>query len=700
MSVRFSPAVLALAVGACAFVPALPAAAALTASGSSRNVTATLVPEATALEPGQPLWVGLHLKMAPHWHTYWKNPGDSGLPTRIKWRLADGASAGDIQWPRPERIPAGPLMSYGYEDEVLLLAEIRPPASVTSGDMKIGARVDWLECREACLPGKAELDITVPVTKGASRPSLEWEPVFRKFRERLPLASPPLQAEAVTTGAGLTLTVSGLAAPRQAYFFPARTQVLEHAAPQTLTPAGKAFRLQMTPAANATPPEGIDGVLEADGHAYEISAPVVVSAASAAVTSPEPPVGGASRLLPALGLAFAGGLILNLMPCVLPVLSLKVMAFVRHGGESRTAALRHGMAFTTGVLAFFWLLAGGLLALRAAGQQVGWGFQLQSPPFVVFLAALFLLVALNLFGVFAVGQSLTAAGNLEARSNGLASSFWSGALATIVATPCTAPFMGSALGLALGQPPASTLLIFGALGLGMAAPYLVLSASPRLLKRLPRPGRWMESLQQALGFPMLGTVVFLVWLFGRQAGVNAMSGLLAALLLIAAGAWLYGRGTAPTASRGRRLALVISAGVLVAVGLTLGLSQAQASPASTGAQAQGWEPYSESRLAELRRAGQPVFIDFTADWCLTCQVNHRVALEAGDVRERFERQGVVRMKADWTLRDERITRALAAHGRQGVPLYVLYGRGRDAPARLLPEVLTPGVVLQALDDAL
>jgi thiol:disulfide interchange protein DsbD len=699
MSLRVPPAVLALAVAACAFLPVVPAGAALTASGSSRNVTVTLVPEATALEPGKPLWVGLHLKMAPHWHTYWKNPGDSGLPTRIQWRLPDGVTAGDLQWPRPERIPAGPLMSYGYEHEVLLLTEIRPSAAAPSGDMRIGARVEWLECREACLPGKAELEITVPVAKGAPWPGSEWEPVFRKFRERLPRASSGLQAEAVTTGAGLTLTISGLAAPRQAYFFPARTQVVDHAAPQKLTPVGAAFRVQMTPAANTTLPERIDGVLEADGHAYEIHAPVV-SASSAAVTSPEPPASAVSRMLPALAFAFAGGLILNLMPCVLPVLSLKVMAFVRHGGESRMAALRHGLAFTMGVLAFFWLLAGGLLALRAAGQQVGWGFQLQSPPFVVFLAALFLLVALNLFGVFAVGQSLTAAGNLEAKWSGLASSFWSGALATIVATPCTAPFMGSALGFALGQPPAATMLIFGALGLGMAAPYLALSASPRLLRRLPKPGRWMESLQQALGFPMLGTVVFLVWLFGRQSGVNAMSWLLAALLLIAAGAWLYGRGTAPTATRGGRLTLVTSAGALVAAGLTLGLSQAQASPASPGVQADGWEPYSESRLADLRRAGQPVFIDFTADWCLTCQVNHRVALEADDVRERFVRQGVIRMKADWTLRDERISRALAAHGRQGVPLYVLYGRGRDAPARLLPEVLSPGVVLQALDETL
>jgi thiol:disulfide interchange protein DsbD len=345
------------------------------------------------------------------------------------------------------------------------------------------------------------------------------------------------------------------------------------------------------------------------------------------------------------------------------------------------------------------MLAGALLALRASGQQIGWGFQLQSPPFVVLLSGLFLLVALNLFGVFEVGQSLTAVANLETKASGVTASFWSGALATIVATPCTAPFMGSALGFALGQPAWSTLLVFSVLGLGMAAPYLLLSASPRLLKLLPRPGRWMEALKQAMGFPMLGTVVFLVWLFGRQTGVTAMTWLLAALLVIAGGAWLYGRGTLPQTSPGWRLGLLTSAAALVTLGLVLGLAQAQASPAETEARrTDRWEPYSEKRLAELRAAGTPVFVDFTADWCLTCQVNERVALQHPEVRERLERAGVAMMKADWTLRDERIAQALAGHGRQGVPLYVLYGREQDAPPRLLPEVLTPGLVLKALEE--
>jgi thiol:disulfide interchange protein DsbD len=417
------------------------------------------------------------------------------------------------------------------------------------------------------------------------------------------------------------------------------------------------------------------------------------------VTAPRNP--SASNLAAALGAAFAGGLILNLMPCVLPVLSLKVMSFVRHGGESRLGALRHGLAFALGVLVFFWILAGALLALRASGQQIGWGFQLQSPPFVVVLSGLFLLVALNLFGVFEVGQSLTAMANLTTKTNGLSSSFWSGALATIVATPCTAPFMGSALGFALGQPAWSTLLVFSVLGLGMAAPYLLLSASPPLLKLLPRPGRWMEALKQAMGFPMLGTVVFLVWVFGRQTGMTAMTWLLAALLLIAAGAWLYGRGRLPQNSPRWRLGLLTSAAALVSFGFLLGLAQAQASPAVTEARrTDRWEPYSERRLAELRAAGTPVFVDFTADWCLTCQVNERVALQHPAVQERLERAGVAMMKADWTLRDERVTQALAGHGRQGVPLYVLYGKVQDAPPRLLPEVLTPGLVLRALDEVL
>jgi len=386
---------------------------------------------------------------------------------------------------------------------------------------------------------------------------------------------------------------------------------------------------------------------------------------------------------------------------VLPVLSLKVMGFVRDGQGNPRGALRHGLAFAAGVVVFFWALAGALLALRAGGEQIGWGFQLQSPVFVMFLSALFLVLSLNLFGVFEVGASLTAAGNLGGGASGLASSFWSGALATIVATPCTAPFMGSALGFTLSQPAAITFLVFTALGLGMAAPYLVLSASPRLLRLVPKPGPWMETFKQLMGFVLLGTVVFLAWLFGRQVGVGGMAWLLVALLLIAMGAWLYGRGERAGAHGGRRLLATLAAAALAIGGLALGFGQANATAREKHANAEaGWEAFSPARLAELRRADTPVFVDFTADWCLTCQVNERMALGRRDVKERFQREGIVLMKADWTLRDETITRALAEHGRQGVPLYVLYGRDPSRPPTILPEVLSAAIVLNALDETL
>lgn len=711
MPARSVLASLALACAAPTTALALP-----TAVGSSKNVTVTLVSERDAVEPGRPLVVGLQLQMAPDWHTYWLNPGDSGLPTRIKWRLPEGFEAGPLQWPRPQRIPADPLMSYGYEGQVLLLTEIRTPSAFAEPQATLAARVDWLECKEACLPGKAELELRLPVTRAEASPLAEWAPAFRAARASLPLEPKGVEVEAALQGDVLTLAVNDSPGARSAYFFPAKADAIDHAAAQRIEAGGSGFRLQIPRAANAPELESLAGVLELDGRAYAIDVSVRPAAAAAtpSAAGAETPaataapatldratsLGAVASSLPvALAFAFLGGLLLNLMPCVLPVLSLKVMGFVRHGGESRQGAIRHGLAFALGVLVFFWILAGALLALRAGGQQIGWGFQLQSPAFVVFLAALFLLVALNLFGVFEVGQSLTAAANLTAGGGGLAKSFWSGALATIVATPCTAPFMGSAMGFAISEPAWSTLLVFSALGLGMAAPYLVLAASPRLLRLLPRPGRWMETFKQAMGFPMLATVVFLVWLLGRQIGLNAAASLLGSLLSIAMGAWLYGRGMLPNASARGRLASIGLGGALVVGGLLFGMARAQAAASAlpTQADAHGWQPYSEQRLLELRRAGTPVFVDFTADWCLTCQVNDRVALSRPEVQARFREEGVVLMKGDWTLRDEAITRALAGHGRQGVPLYVLYGRGADAPARLLPEVLTPGVVLSALE---
>jgi thiol:disulfide interchange protein len=682
------------------------AAVVLAGAAGSKHVQASLVAEVESIRPGEPFWVGLRLQMADGWHTYWKNPGDSGLPTRIAWTMPEGFEAGPIVWPRPERIEAGPLVSHGYEGEVLLPIVIVPsPKVAPPGPVKLLARVNWLECKEACLPGKADLELVLPVAVQAPKPVPEWAGLFAKTRSLLPAEPDGWRFSAHPAEGTLSLAArppASWATPRKAHFFSEEPEVVEYAAPQILNRTADGFRLDLVPASNPRPVTALTGVLVLEGpagiQALHVEAPQASTPAPAAVA----PAGTGPGLLVALGLAFVGGLILNLMPCVLPVLSLKVLSFVRHGGGER-GAWRHGAAFTAGALVFFWLLAGMLLVLRAGGAQVGWGFQLQHPPFVVFLSGLFLLLALNLFGVFEVGHSMAAAGGLVAGRSGLLSSFGSGALATLVATPCSAPFMGSALGFALGQPAAVTLLIFTSLGLGMAAPYLLLSIFPALLRFVPRPGVWMVTFKQLMGFLLLGTVAVLVWVFGRQVGVDGMALLLGALILMGLGAWVYGRGGSPDRSRRSRLLATATGVALVAAGLVLGFSRAQALPpaqSETGSEpGEGlrWERFSAGRLEELRASGTPVFIDFTADWCLTCQVNDRVALHRPEVVERFQREGIVALRADWTRKDDDITQALLGYGRQGVPVYVLYGREPGAAPQLLPEVLSPGIVLSAIE---
>lgn len=493
--------------------------------------------------------------------------------------------------------------------------------------------------------------------------------------------------------------------PTALEFFPHAGLVIESAAPQRLESRSGSYRLAMTPDPNAEgKPERLTGVLvySVAGGArsgIEIDVPVSSGAASAGTT-------GAAGWPLALTFAFLGGLILNLMPCVLPVLSLKVLGIVEHSGERDGRAWRHGAVFAIGVLVTFWALAGVLLALRAAGQHVGWGFQLQSPPFLAFLSGLFLILALNLLGIFEIGASLTRAGGLEAKTAGLTGSFGSGVLATVAATPCTAPFMGSALGFALGQPAGMTLLVFTALGLGMATPYVVLTASPGLLRFVPKPGPWMNTMKQVMGFLLLAVVVALVWLFGHLTGIDGVGYLLAGLLFLGIAGWAYGHAqTGRARSRARGIAYA-SAAVLLVAGLGLGIGGTRTAPSATAPNAPhataagGWEPYTAARVEALRAEGKPVFIDFTAAWCLTCQVNERVALAHPKVAKRFQDEGVALLKADWTRRDDEITQALAGYGRQGVPVYILYGRESGSAPRFLPELLTPAIVLSALDETL
>jgi thiol:disulfide interchange protein DsbD len=672
------------------------------------HVTASLVAEHAYVRPGRAVTAGLRLQMSEGWHVYWKNPGDAGLPPRIEWRLPEGFEAGEFAWPRPERILVPPLASYGYSGETLLIFDVQTPATLPpGGEATFAGRAEWVECREVCIPGKAEVSLTLPVRAEEPAVSAAVAGLFARARALHPAAIEGWGLRAHAGASGLSLAVEPPAgAPDlagDAYFFPEETQILDHAGPQALHRTARGYRLDLPRSARTRrEPAVVKGVLVSGTLAFEVAAPLAREAPPASHGLVAAPGGRPGRLLVALLASFAGGFLLNLMPCVLPVLSLKVMGFVRHGVETRRQTWHHGLAFAAGVLVFFWVLAGALIALRAGGEQIGWGFQLQSPAFVVFLAGLFFLMGMNFFGVFEVGESLTAAGGLAARRMGLASSFWSGALATVAASPCTAPFMGSALGFALTQPPALALAVFTSLGLGMAFPYLVLARFPALLRFVPRPGPWMDGFRQLMGFGLMATVVYLCWLLGRQAGVNTMTLLLACLLLIAAGAWIYGLSQRAEASPRRRLARLTAAG-LVAVSLVLGMARAQAGerqaagPAGTVVTSGGvaWEPFSPERVAELRASGRPVFVDFTADWCLTCMVNEKVALERPAVEARFRELGIAALRADWTLKDERITRALAEHGRQGVPLYVFYP-GDGGPVRVLPEVVTPEIVLEAL----
>ncbi len=677
----------------------------------TEHVEAELLAERAAAAPGQPAMVALRLRMDEHWHTYWRNPGDSGLPTKIRWQLPEGWTAGPILWPHPEAQRVGPLMNYGYSGEVLLLVELTPPAGARPGPVPVKADASWLVCNDICIPEKAALALDFAVAGSPGEPVAANAARFSAARLRLPAAAPEgWKVESALSGNRLTLRLAppaGAVAPAQVAWFPLRENFVDHPAPQVLQRDGNGVRLEVKLVEPVAP-----GVQEAAGvfvagspwpglggrTALEATAPVLATlpppATAVGVPASAPASAPAGGLGLALALALAGGLLLNLMPCVFPVLGIKVMGFVRHAHGDAAALRMQGFVFTAGVLASFLALAGLLLALRAGGAELGWGFQLQSPAFVTVLAALFFLMALNLFGVFEWGgfaQSMTSSVSAEGR---YADAFLAGVLASVVATPCTAPFMGAAVGYTLAQPAAVALVVFAALGAGMAAPVLALSFFPQLLRRLPKPGPWMETFKQVMAFPLFATVVWLAWVLGAQAGNDAVLALLSGLLVLGIGAWIYGRW-----ARSEGLARFAFAAAFAAAGLWLAWPGEAARPGQAPAAAKAgeiaFEPWSPERLAQLRAAGTPVFVDFTAAWCVTCQVNKRVALNRDEVVRALAERGVVALKADWTNHDPRITEALAALGRNALPVYALYPPGAAQPT-LLPEVLTVSLVVDEI----
>lgn len=671
----------------------------------TEHVEADLVADKAGAQPGKALLVGLRLRMEPQWHTYWRNPGDSGLPTKIQWTLPEGWKAGEIQWPFPQPLPVGPLMNYGYEDEVVLLVEMTPPASAPAGNASIKARADWLVCKDICVPEKGDLEFALPVASRDAAADPRFVGSIERALGMLPVDPAGWKYEAALQGKSLVVRLTppeGAVAPAKATFFPERESLIEPAAPQRLTRDGRALRIEMKladpPIAGMT---SLKGVAVSDGgwngssgrKAINVVAPLGAPlGAAAAGTSTDASAGGG--MLAALAFAFLGGVLLNLMPCVFPVLGIKVLGFVAHAHGNARAMRLQGAIFFVGVVASFLALAAIMLGLRAGGTQLGWGFQLQSPVVVALLATLFFVLALNLSGVFEWGAFAQSVGaRLSARGR-YADAFLSGALATVVATPCTAPFMGAAVGFTLTQDAALSLAIFATLGAGMALPVLLLSFFPALLKRLPKPGAWMETFKQVLAFPLYATVAWLAWVLGAQSGNDAVFALLAGLVLVAMGAWIYGRSLhAEGIWRPTLAAILVAAGLVVA---WPGSAMNASDSATARADDLEWQAWSPEKVRALTTAGRPVFVDFTAAWCVTCQVNKRVALHNAAVIGAFAAHDVATLKADWTRQDPRITATLAALGRNAVPVYALYLPGEEAP-RLLPEVLTPALVLAEIE---
>ena len=681
------------------------------------HVEAELIAERTALVPGVPSTLALRLKIEDGWHTYWRNPGDSGLPTTLEWKLPTGFSASEIEWPAPLVLPVGPLVNYGYEGEVLHLVTLTPPANLEPGsNAEIAARADWLVCKEVCIPDGADLKLTLPVAMNAATDPRSSSAISTT-RAALPQSLTGWKAEAHANGAKIELKLTppaGAPDPGALRFFAFKDGRIEASAPQTQSRDADGVQTLTLGAAYKLAPDfgKLGGVLTAStGLASTVgstqAAVIDVPLTGTLVAGPKPdldvpavalaaPVDASLSWIAAALLAFLGGLILNLMPCVLPVLSLKALALAAPGHDDRRVQRRSGLVFAAGVVLTFVALAAALLALRAAGEQVGWGFQLQSPSVVSGLAVLFFVLALNLSGVFEFATLMPGLAHWS-HKNRDADALLSGVLAVIIASPCTAPFMGAALGFALAQSAGATLTVFVALGVGMALPYVLLSWFPQWRRMLPRPGLWMVRLKQFLAFPLYATVAWLAWVLGAQVDNDAVVRLFASLIIIAFALWAWRNFRGGDAPGWRVTALAAAIGAVV-VAWPLFKGDAVANAAQTPAvesRADGaWLPYTPTRLSELTGAGRPVFVDFTAAWCVTCQVNKRLVLNSGEVRDAFARRGVTLLRADWTRRDPAITRALAALGRNGVPVYALYRPGREP--LLLPEVLRAGILIDAL----
>ncbi len=686
-----------------------------------KNVEARLIASVSTIQPGVPFTLGLQFTIDPTWHTYWANPGETGIPTSLKLELPEGFSAGELQFPVPKKFitdygfgvrEAG----YGYDTMVIHPMTITPPANLTPGQsITLSGKAGWLMCDpNTCIPGKADLSITLAV--GASAAPAPEATAITSALAKLPKAvAAPLNVALEGTNVVLTATIPAGSLPEGAklVFHPLKNEVFDAFADATVSVAGETLTITGAKHESLTAaPDSFSGVLVAEATGsklgFELSAggsatsgpvtpgttpeetPSGEAAADAVAPAEALPFGGG--ILGILLAAFLGGIILNIMPCVFPVISLKVMSFVGLAGEDRRKVLAHSLVFALGILVFFWLLTIAMLVLRGVGgDDIGWGVQLRYPGFVIGLIFVMVIVALSLFGVFEIGASMTAVGGDLANKSGYAGSFWSGALAVLLATPCTAPLMAPAIGFALAAPAPLMFLVFTCLGLGLAAPYFIFAIFPKLLDKMPAPGAWMETFKQLMGFPMLAVVVWLTGVLSKQLDVAGLQWALTSVLFVAIAGWIIGRFAGydrSTAARNKaRLAAALV--FLFAVGIAWNASGKSVAPSTIDI---------AQVIAGHRAEGKHVFVDFTAEWCITCKVNKRVAINTAVVKDAFKANNVEFVTADWTNEDPSITKVLAEYGRSGVPFYLLYPADTSKPPlRFGDGILTSGAILEAIE---
>lgn len=667
--------------------------AATTGWQTAKHLKAELVSEYQQVTPGQTVRLALHFVPDEHWHTYWQNPGDSGLATSLSWRLPEGVTAGNIQWPTPHAITIPPLVNYGFEGNTVLLSDLSIAADYASGTIDIQLQADWLVCEEICIPAEAQFRLTLPVGSNAILAD-EQSALFRQAQQQLPQPL-NISGQFDTSGGTFSAVIDWQQPTDITVFFVAATELVDHAAKQQISQQGTQLLLQQP---LNTYFSGVDDQIElvliSADTAYSVQLTKGGQLAGNEKAAVEILVTQGQQSRTALWLillmAAAGGLILNLMPCVFPVLSLKALS-IAASSTQQAQQKRDALFYSAGVVLSFVALALLLIMLRAAGAAIGWGFQLQSPYMVALLVYLLFALGLSLSGVVQFGLGLMNTGGALTAAKGVKGSFFTGVLAVVVASPCTAPFMGSALGYAVTQSAPVALLVFAALGLGMALPFLLLAFVPGFARLLPKPGAWMDTLKQVLAYPLYLSAVWLLWVYGRQAGVDAQALLLIGLVCVAGACWLWGRKQLAQAGRvGASFALLL---VLLALVLPV-LAPKQAAPQAQSSDTQLWQPWSAATLKQLREQGKPVLVNMTADWCITCLVNERMALNTDSSKAALALYDVTYLKGDWTLRDSAITEYLRLYQRDGVPLYVLYWPGQ--PPQVLPQILTPDTLPQTL----